>query len=81
MAITKKIVMFCTCDMCKKTVQNEKEVYQVKLPVRFTTEQTEGRAVEPYIVLQNFDLCYKCLEKATTITAEGAQGYNKYWFN
>ena len=80
MTITTKTVTVCTCDLCKKTVVRKSEIHSVRIPVKFLTEQTEGRSVEPYIVLENLDLCFKCLEKATTLSAIGAQGYNTYKF-
>lgn len=81
MAISKKTVVVCTCDICKKTTNDEKRIRSVQIPVTFLTEQTEGRAVAPYISIQNLDLCATCLKKVAILTATGAQGYNTYRFN
>lgn len=68
------------CDICGNGCG---EMTQ-KTQVIFTTEQTEGRSCNPYLQLVDIDLCDECKEhllKGNYIFAEGAQGYNKYYFN
>ena len=71
MEIVKKSII---CDCCKK----EKPTQKVKYPVLFTTEQTEGRAVAPYISYQELDLCESCIRLNVGIAGSGAMGYNEY---
>ncbi len=68
--VTKKIL----CDCCKK----EKPTQKIKYPVLFTTEQTEGRSVNPYISYQELDLCADCIRINVGIAGSGAMGYNEY---
>lgn len=78
--MARKQVVICTCDLCGKSVDNETQLKCLSIPVRFTTEQTEGRTVEPYYVNEKMDLCESCLRKVTVVTASGAMGYNRYSF-
>lgn len=64
------------CDICKK---EGAKTYTTL--ARFTTEQNEGRMVEPYITSTKIDLCNDCLEKVVIINGEGAQGNNTFWLN
>ena len=73
--MAKKTVTIFTCDLCGKEIKTK----EVTLPVRFTTEQTEGRPTKPYITIDKMDLCDDCLSKVTVITAHGAQGHNEYF--
>lgn len=75
--MAKKILTVCTCDLCCK----EGKTKEVALPVRFLTEQTEGRAVKPYIEFSKIDLCSDCLEKITVVNAHGIQGNNEYYID
>ena len=79
MAIEEIVTKIYRCDLCDKEVSGDVLTQKVTLPVKFLTEQTEGRAVTPYITHGTFDLCNDCLEKAVTVVGQGAQGYNKYW--
>lgn len=52
--------------------------------VRFTTEQNEGRAVEPYLEGSKLDFCkmhYQMYIDSIALNATGAMGYNDYYFN
>lgn len=65
------------CDICKGTAKNLKH----KIPVVFTTEQTEGRPCKPHLMIEIIDICDGCLQKVVDsypLTAYGAQGSNTY---
>jgi hypothetical protein len=79
MAVKEVVTKQCSCDLCNKSVHSEEELKNLYLPVKFLSEQTEGRACEPYFINQKFDLCKPCLEKVTVVFGRGAQGYNKFW--
>jgi hypothetical protein len=68
------------CDVC----ETENDVNEIDIQVLFTTEQTEGRGIKPYnLCNEKLDLCETCrlhILKGNYIYAEGAQGYNKYFF-
>jgi len=64
------------CDLCSKEKATKMQL--VNYPVWFTTEQTEGRYVKPYISQQKFDACEECMAKIIKIQGSGAQGHNKY---
>jgi hypothetical protein len=78
-AIKEVVTKYCNCDLCEKEVNDEKELQNFTIPVKFLTEQTEGRGCKPYFIKQNFDLCRDCLEKITMVLGQGAQGYNHFW--
>ncbi len=63
-----------TCDLCGQ----EKPVRPISLPVRWTTEQNEGRPITPVIIMESLDLCDECLDSVTRINASGAQGIKKF---
>ena len=68
-----------TCDIHKCT--NEAEHKQQTLQVIFTTDQTEGRSVKPYLSIEKIDICQSCLDKilkGNYVFANGAMGYNEY---
>lgn len=69
------------CDVCESDVDVKADV---QIPVTFTTEQTEGRSVEPYITRSDpIDICLRCIKRLTEeqpIYACGAQGHNSYKF-
>jgi hypothetical protein len=71
----------CNCDIngCNNEVTHHKNM---SIQVIFTTEQTEGRSVNPYLDTVVIDICEECLEKVVKnkkyIVAYGAQGYNIY---
>lgn len=48
------------CDIC--TVEIE-VTPRKSVPVKFTTEQTEGRSVIPYIAVIPLDICNQCLSR------------------
>lgn len=76
-------IEFHACDVCQEKLLTTPEYKPTKMQVIFTTEQDEGRATKPYFSFGELDLCKKCLEEALTgkyIHAEGAMGFNKYYF-
>lgn len=70
----RRTIEITTCDLCKE----EKPVKEINYPIIFTTEQTEGRSVTPYISQAKLEVCDECIEKICKITAVGAQGCNTY---
>lgn len=49
----------------------------------FTSEQTEGRSVEPYHCIETMDFCEKCYGwhmKGNVVFGSGAMGFNQYCF-
>lgn len=62
--------------------QNRAEIKNQPMQVVFTTEQTEGTLIEPYLLNVSLDLCGECLEKIVSerryIEGAGAQGHNVY---
>lgn len=72
------------CDVCKAVLPYSFEKdFNKKIPVIFTTEQTEGRSVEAYFQYEEIDICKECEKRALSgeaIFASGAQGYNTYQF-
>ena len=76
----RKTVEVVKCDICN---HKNKEIKEVKLDVIFTTEQTEGRGVEPYLQRKTLDICDPCKEhilKGNYIFGSGAMGFNTYGF-
>lgn len=69
-----KVTRECFCDLCGVSNANT-----FKPLVEFTTEQTEGRMVRPYITTTDVELCNDCLNKVVVLRASGAQGNNKFW--
>ena len=69
-----QIIKIFTCDICKI----KKEVRTITIPVRWITEQNEGRDIRPYITTETKDICNECLDKVTRINVRGAQGHNTY---
>ena len=66
-----------TCDVCREPAKHMK----LSVPMRFTTEQTEGRYVSPYLSIEKLDLCQSCLDAIVAgqpLEASGAQGHNDY---
>jgi endo-beta-N-acetylglucosaminidase D len=56
---------------------------QKLVSVVFTTEQTEGRSVPPYLSGEKLDFCTKHYQQyinTLPLWAEGASGYNHYEF-
>lgn len=71
----------CDIDGCGKDAEKINKSFGMS--VIFTTEQTEGRSVDPYIQHQQFDICADCHAKILTgqaVYAHGAQGYNTFYF-
>lgn len=71
----------CDIDGCDNDVPENNR--GIRMDVIFTTEQTEGRGVEPYISkTTSLDICKSCLGRVVKsgkyIRAHGAQGYNTY---
>lgn len=73
----KRTTTQCFCDVCKREVDNLREV---KYPVIFHTEQTEGKGCSPYISYNKIEFCDECFGKALRLHGWGAQGYNDYSF-
>lgn len=65
------------CDVCGREV---KRAHPLTLPVRWTTEQNEGRPCRSYIKEETIDLCDCCLERAIVIEAAGCMERNRYQF-
>ena len=70
------------CDICKKESFNKTDILTYSLQVIFTTEQNEGKSVEPYLDNVNIEMCNDCykklLETRTYIIASGVMGHNTY---
>lgn len=67
------------CDICRKIADYKSK----RIQVTFETEQTEGRAITPYLEIDNLDLCEHCYKRivdGSRVWAEGAQGHNTYYF-
>lgn len=73
----KKTTVQCFCDVCKREATDPTEV---KYPVIFHTDQTEGRWCPEYISYEKIEFCDECLKKALRLHGAGAQGYNEYRF-
>jgi hypothetical protein len=71
------------CDILE-CQQNVNKYKKVKLQVIFTTEQTEGKSVEPYLDGNySLDLCHEHYNKVLDgnyVHATGAQGRNQFYF-
>lgn len=68
-----------SCDIVGCSEEATRE--SISLPVTFLTEQTEGKAVMPYIDFKQIDLCephYLDFVFSNPLTANGAQGHNNY---
>lgn len=68
------------CDTCSDKISSGRFPTRI-LTVIFTTEQTEGRSVKPYLWNANLHICKGCEDRLTTgcvIVGEGAQGHNRY---
>ena len=73
----RKTTVQCFCDVCRKEVD---ELREVTYPVIFHTEQTEGKSCSAYFSYEKIEFCDECLEKALRLHGEVAQGYNNYRF-
>lgn len=73
----KKTTVQYFCDVCRREVDH---LTEVKYPVIFHTEQTEGKPCSPYISYNKIEFCTECYGKAMRLHGEGAQGYNDYSF-
>lgn len=70
------------CDVCNKEKQ-ETELAKQDIQCIFTTEQTEGRPVKPYLSKQQIEICDSCYShvlKGNYLYGNGAMGYNNYYF-
>jgi len=72
--MSKQTIVIEKCDICGKEVSTKSCI----VPVRWFTEQTEGRMVKPYIKSETLDICNECFEKLIVVSATGAQGYNTF---
>lgn len=78
----KKTIEEYYCDVCKKQTQDV--LPKIKIQVIFTTEQTEGRSIKPYLSNQDLEICGLCQDhvlKGNYIFGHGAMGHNDYYFN
>lgn len=65
------------CDVCGEIAVH----LSTKTPVTFTTEQTEGRSINPYLQIESLDLCDQCrhfIVNNQPLKATGAMGHNTY---
>ena len=71
------------CDICGSEIErfDNRNHVLTGMTVRFLTEQNEGTPTKPYYDGgHNLMLCRECMERAVTIDATGAMGYNQYRF-
>lgn len=66
------------CDLCGTEYDDADSLTKTRIPVKWLTEQNEGRTVKPYFRVQEIDLCDSCIEKVAVIEATGCMGYNQY---
>lgn len=70
------------CDLCHKEPEKGTIRLNWQLQVIFTTEQTEGRSVKPYLEIVRLDVCYDCndhiVKSKEYVVASGAMGQNNY---
>lgn len=69
-----------SCDVCHAT----KDIKEKTIQVIFTTEQTEGRYIAPYLSDCKMDICACCLNKVLKgnyLYGRGAMGFNTYLFD
>lgn len=72
-----------SCDICKNEYEKDKIRIETRIQIIFTTEQTEGRGVSPYLTDKKIDICDVCFERilnGQAVFANGAQGCNTYYF-
>lgn len=73
-------IEYHTCDIegCKKNADK----ISATIPIKFMTEQTEGRGVKPYLSLETIDICdfhYRIIiDENRMPVGYGAQGHNQY---
>lgn len=71
------------CDVCGVSNAKGLVMESIKISVIFTTEQTEGRPIDPHLSIEKVDLCQGCLDKilqGNMLFGSGAQGNNTYQF-
>lgn len=66
------------CDLCGR--ETDGKYKGIPVLSAFTTEQTEGNTVTPYLNIVKLDLCRGCLTRLTRLKGRGAMGYNIYDF-
>ena len=75
-------VKYRICDIKDCDNKVPEKFQDILVSVKFTTEQTEGRPITPYLATHKLDLCESCIQKMLRnniiITGSGAQGYNEY---
>lgn len=71
----KKTTVQYFCDVCRNEAN---KLTEIKYPVIFHTEQTEGRSCSPYISTQLLECCDSCINKILRLHGWGAQGDNDY---
>lgn len=71
--------IICDVHKCQNKVN---DFVQGKLQVVFTTEQTEGRSIAPYMTEAMLDVCDEhigqMIKERKMLTGSGAQGHNTY---
>lgn len=72
----KNVVETVTCDVCGD--EFGEDGFSLTIPIRWLTEQTEGKFCKPYYQSATIDICEKCANDALRIEAIGAQGCRKY---
>lgn len=79
-----KEIKITTCDVCSSELTDiSNSLLRSSVTVVFTTEQTEGRSIKPYLSLQTMDMCPACLKTMLSgkmLFAHGAMGHNSYYF-
>ena len=83
----RKKIEIVECDICENR-SDSGEVAQliiepISLQLIFTSEQTEGRNITPYLTTENLDVCTYCKERILSgnyVYGCGAQGHNSYGF-
>lgn len=76
----RRTVEIVKCDLCAKEIDISKSkfVSTISYPVIFNTNQTDGYSCDPYISIQELDICEDCRQKVLRIQGTGAMGNNSY---
>jgi hypothetical protein len=83
--MSKNIVFRCDIKGCGNEIEDDTKGIDSHISKTmqtvFTTDQTEGRSSEPYLVNTSMDICEECIQKVLlggTIYGSGCQGHNEY---
>lgn len=78
-----KNTLVCDLKDCGKEWEKPEKYQQRTMQVVYTTDQTEGRCVEPYFENLKLDICPDCMGKIMKsrryLEAHGAQGYHNVY--